>query len=63
MFKILFITEEVFVSSFVKQGKENVNTSFRKLAIMVHPDKNHHEFAQIAFLKLQRVYEQAKAMF
>jgi|JI10StandDraft_1071094.scaffolds.fasta_scaffold211837_2 hypothetical protein len=49
MFKILLIPENVLLKSFIKQGENLVNTSFRKLAIMIHPDKNSHPLAQNGF--------------
>jgi len=63
MYKILLIPEDVFITSFVKQGKEMINTSFRKLAIMVHPDKNHHPHSKTAFLKLAKIFNEAKTRF
>ena len=63
MYKILFIPEDLFIESFIKQGIEMINTSFRRLAIMVHPDKNPHPYAQTAFLKLSKVYNEAKSKF
>ena len=61
MFKILLIPTESLKESLAIQGLDAMSSSFRKFAVMVHPDKNPHPRAAEAFNKLYTAFNEAKA--
>jgi hypothetical protein len=55
VFKIIYMPREILQASFQSVG-DGLNSCFRKMAILVHPDKNSHPLANRAFQKLSQVY-------
>ncbi len=51
-YKLLIFPEETFKLYLRSLGLEDLRKEFRKLAILVHPDKNQHPQAKSAFQKL-----------
>jgi len=60
VYRVLIAPDEVLGDIFRVAGKEQMATFYRKLAIQIHPDKNGHPHAQIAFQKLATVFEAVK---
>ena len=52
MFKILIVPEKTLKAYFESLGNENLKKEFKRIAIMIHPDKNGHQNSKIAFQKL-----------
>lgn len=55
VYKIIYMPSEILQASFLSL-REGLNSCFRKMAILVHPDKNSHPLANRAFQKLSEVY-------
>ena len=54
VYKIIYMPSEILQATFQSLG-ENLNSCFRKMAILVHPDKNSHPLSKRAFQKLSQV--------
>lgn len=61
VYKVLASTTQFLVFRFFppKLGKDAITSAFRKLAKVLHPDKNRHPSANEAFLKVSQAYAQA----
>ena len=59
LYKILYIPKQYLVQGFMSQ-RETMSTSFRKMSLLLHPDKNCHPDAPLAFRKLSEAYGAAK---
>ena len=57
VFKIVFMPEEVLVATMKMLTDQQKKSYYRKVALIVHPDKNRHSLAKDAFSKLQHAYE------
>mmetsp|Transcript_7025 Transcript_7025/g.6216 ORF Transcript_7025/g.6216 Transcript_7025/m.6216 type:complete len:401 (+) Transcript_7025:1-1203(+) len=55
VYKIIYMPSEILLASFQSLG-DGLNSCFRKMAILVHPDKNSHPLSKRAFQKLSQVY-------
>lgn len=55
VYKIIYMPSEILQASFQSVG-DGLNSCFRKMAILVHPDKNSHPLSNRAFQKLSQVY-------
>lgn len=55
VYKTIYMPSEIIEASFRKLG-ESLNSCFRKMAVLVHPDKNGHPLANRAFQKLSNAY-------
>lgn len=55
VYKTIYMPSEILQASFQSLG-ESLNSCFRKMAILVHPDKNSHPLANQAFQKLSQAY-------
>lgn len=60
LFKIMLIPEEALITSFLIQGPDAMASAYRKFAMMIHPDKNPHPCAALAFNKLANAFNTAK---
>lgn len=55
VYKVLYMPDDILIKTFLMIEKSQLNSYFRKLALLLHPDKNKHKNANDAFLKLQAV--------
>lgn len=55
VYKVLYMPDEILIKTFLMIERSQLNSYFRKLALLLHPDKNKHKNANDAFLKLQAV--------
>lgn len=51
-FRLLIMPDKTLFSFLKSLGKEEAKKEFRRFALLVHPDKNPHPNAKIAFQKL-----------
>lgn len=51
LYKVLIISEQELLLWLQKLGKEEAKREFRRLALLLHPDKNNHPYAKLAFQK------------
>lgn len=58
MYKIIHAPIDILVQGFKTHG-EAMPTAFRKMCLLIHPDKNQHPHANYAFRKLNEAYEMA----
>ena len=62
--KILLMPIDMLVSSFKLLSEAQIKTSYKQLALVLHPDKNRFPCSQDAFMKLNRAYlECSKQVF
>lgn len=61
IYKTIYMPSEILQASFQSLG-EGLNSCFRKMAILVHPDKNSHPLSNRAFQKLSQVYMKCQNM-
>lgn len=61
VYKTIYMPSEILQASFNSLG-EGLNSCFRKMAILIHPDKNSHPLANRAFQKLSQAYYQCQEM-
>jgi len=59
VYKILVMPEEILKSYMFNLKAEALKSEFRRLARLIHPDKNKHPKAGSAFQKIHKLYEQA----
>jgi len=59
VYKILVMPEEILKSYMMNLKGEALKSEFRRLAKLIHPDKNRHPNAGAAFQKIHKLYEQA----
>lgn len=57
VYKILIMPEEVFQSYMFTLNADTLRSEFRRIAKIIHPDKNKHPQAGNAFQKIYKVYE------
>lgn len=57
VYKIVYMPFEVLVKTLSMIEKSQLNKHYRKLALILHPDKNKHEQASEAFKKLTQAFE------
>jgi len=57
VYKILIMPEEILKSYMLNLTTEGLKAEFRRLAKLIHPDKNKHPKAGLAFQKIHRLYE------
>jgi hypothetical protein len=55
VYKVLYMPEDILIKTFLMIERSQLNSYFRKLALLLHPDKNNHAKANDAFLKLQAI--------
>ena len=60
VYKISFTPMDVLVGSLRAMKQEILISNFRKLARILHPDKNSHPLAKEAFQKLSEAYNLAR---
>lgn len=60
VYKILYMPDKVLLKTFSLVGKAQLNSYYRQLALLIHPDKNHHKYSQDAFTKLTNAFEMCK---
>jgi hypothetical protein len=58
VYQILLLPQSVLQELLFKSNDKQSKTHFRKLCILVHPDKNTHELASKAFQRLLSVFQQ-----
>ena len=59
IYKLLAYPSNLLVQKLQAMNLSNtLHHYYRKVAVMVHPDKNRHELAVKAFLKFKGIYEQ-----
>jgi len=59
VYKILIMPEEILKNYMLNLSNEALKGEFRRLAKLIHPDKNKHPKAGAAFQKIHRTYEAA----
>ncbi len=59
MYKIIHAPVDILIQGFKTHG-DTMPTAFRKMSLLIHPDKNHHPHANYAFRKLNDAYEKAQ---
>ena len=52
MYRILIIPEKTLKAYFESLGSEILKKEFKRIAILIHPDKNNHPNSKVAFQKL-----------
>ena len=55
-YKLLIFPENTFKEYLRSLGVDSLRKEFRKLAMLIHPDKNSHPHAKIAFQKLYNCF-------
>lgn len=55
IYKVIYMPSEI-LQAFFKSTGDGLNSCFRKMAVLVHPDKNSHPLANRAFQKLSQAY-------
>ena len=55
-YRIILLPDAVLRDLLHQFGSKQAKSNYRKLCILVHPDKNVHDNASRAFQKLLRVY-------
>jgi len=63
VYKILIMPEEILQNYMGSLNSEMLKSEFRRFAKIIHPDKNKHPQAGMAFQKIYKVYEVALARF
>jgi len=61
VYKILIMPEEILQNYMFSLGADTLKSEFRRIAKIIHPDKNKHPQAGNAFQKVYKVYEVALA--
>jgi len=61
VYKILIMPEEILQNYMGSLNSEMLKSEFRRFAKIIHPDKNKHPQAGLAFQKIYKVYEVALA--
>jgi hypothetical protein len=59
VYKILIMPEEILQNYMFSLGADTLKSEFRRIAKIIHPDKNKHPQAGTAFQKVYKVYEVA----
>jgi len=59
VYKILIMPEEILQNYMFSLGGDTLKSEFRRIAKIIHPDKNKHPQAGTAFQKVYKVYEVA----
>ncbi|CAI2367883.1 unnamed protein product [Moneuplotes crassus] len=59
IYKTIYMPSEILQASLQSLG-EHLNSCFRKMAVILHPDKNSHPLSKRAFQKLSQVYANIK---
>lgn len=59
VYKILIMPEEILKNYMLNLTHDALKGEFRRLAKLIHPDKNKHPKAGAAFQKIHRIYEAA----
>lgn len=62
VYKIIYMPIEILVKTLSMIDRSQLSSSYRQLALVLHPDKNKHEHANDAFLKLHKAYELCKTL-
>lgn len=57
VYKIIYMPEEILVKALWMVDQSQLKSYYRKLALILHPDKNKHELSSDAFKKLTHAYE------
>lgn len=60
-YKLLIVPEKTLQTHLFSLGKDNAKKEFRRMALLVHPDKNSHPNSKIAFQKLYNHFIQGVA--
>jgi hypothetical protein len=60
MFKVLVLPEQTLEEFFKKMDQSTLKKEFKKMALLLHPDKNEVPYSKIAFQKVFAVYEKCK---
>ena len=60
VYKIIHMPFDVLFKTLGMIERSQLNSHYRKLALILHPDKNNHEMASEAFKKLTQAYEMYK---
>jgi uncharacterized protein YktA (UPF0223 family) len=63
MFKMMMFPEQVFYMYMINLTAEGLKNEYRRLAKLIHPDKNNHPKAGHAFQKLSHFYVLALKRF
>lgn len=56
VYRILLYPEHILRSLMFQEGEKQARKNFRKMAIIVHPDKNQHPLSSASFKKLLKVF-------
>jgi hypothetical protein len=57
VYQILLLPQYLLSELLFRQNEKQSKSNFRKLCILVHPDKNTHELASRAFQRLLTVFQ------
>lgn len=60
-YRLLIVPDKTLLSFLQSLGKEEARKEFRRVAMLVHPDKNSHPNAKIAFQKLYSHFKRVEA--
>ena len=59
VFKMLLIPKEILQKYLFALNSNVLKSEFRKMALQIHPDKNKHPKAALAFQKINSIYRLA----
>lgn len=62
VYKIMYMPIEILIKTLWMIEKSLLSSHYRQLALILHPDKNKHSYANEAFLKLTKAYEAWKQL-
>lgn len=63
VYKIMIMPEEILQTYMFSLNADTLRSEFRRMAKIIHPDKNKHPQAGNAFQKIYKVYEIAQSRF
>lgn len=62
VYKIIYMPIEILIKTLWMIDKSLLSSHYRQLALILHPDKNKHSYANEAFLKLTNAFDACKLL-
>jgi len=57
VYKIIIMPNDILQTYMLNLSAEGLKAEFRRLAKIIHPDKNKHPQSVVAFQKIHKIYE------